>query len=98
MRGVAILGMATNNPLERLDLRHEFARAREQGLDDFAPVLTIDGDDGVYGFDSSGAIRHARAGVMSPSDGGDFGDLYEREIAALITRQQRYSNAKPAGS
>lgn len=93
LRGVAILGMATDNPLERLDLRFALQQVQAEGTRDFAPVLVLDGDNGVYGFDSHGGIQFEVDGSISESDEQDFAALYTREIAGLIARQARYGRS-----
>ena len=89
-RGVALLGMATDNPEERLDLRFQLDEARERGTTGFAPFMKVDGDATVWGFDASGAIlTDDGEGTVTASDEQDLGTLYTREIAALIERQQQ---------
>lgn len=93
LRGIAILGMATDNPIERLDLRVALQQVQAEGTRDFAPVLVLDGDNGVYGFDSRGDIQFEVDGSISESDEQDFAALYTREVAGLIERQARYGRA-----
>ena len=91
LRGVALLGMATDIPQERLDLRFQLDEARERGLDDFAPFLILDGSLTVYGFDRAGRIvvNDTETDSVELSTEQDLGALYTREIADLIARQQR---------
>lgn len=90
LRGVALFGMATDIPEERLDLRFQLSEAQERGRTGFAPALKIDGDIGMWGFDPSGAIlREDEAGHVEADPEQDFGALYAREIAGLIERQAR---------
>lgn len=93
LRGVAILGMATDNPLERLDLRFALQQVQAEGTRDFAPVLVLDGDNGVYGFDPRGGIMFEVDGSISKSDEQDFAALYTREIEGLVARQARYGRS-----
>jgi hypothetical protein len=82
--------MATDNPWERLDLRHALAQVRERHVTGFAPALTIDGDTAVYGFTANGTLTVERDGVLAGADEQTLAGLYDREIAALIQRQRRY--------
>lgn len=91
LRGVALLGMATDIPEERLDIRFQLEEARERGLDDFLPVMTIDGSRTVYGFDRDGRllVNDLDTDTVEPTEEQDLGTLYTREIADLIARQRR---------
>jgi hypothetical protein len=90
LRGVALLGMATDNPEERLDLRFQLDEARERGLTDFAPVMRLDGSGTIWGFDPDGRIlvNDTEDDTVELSDEQDLGTLYAREITALIERQR----------
>lgn len=90
LRGVALYGMATDIPQERLDLRFQLDEAKERGARGFAPVLRVDGDDQVYGFGPDGTILvDDGAGAISAAVEQDFGALYTRLIAELIERQKQ---------
>ena len=94
LRGVALLGMATDIPQERLDIRFQLAAARERGLTDFAPFLIVDGSRAVHGFDRDGRIvvNDTDSDTVEVSDEQDLGTLYTREIAELIARQRRVAS------
>lgn len=89
LRGLALLGMATDIPQERLDLRFQLDEAKERGTTGFAPFLTIDGSHDVYGFGPAGEILIDDSdGTVIRSDEQDLGTLYTQLIAELIERQR----------
>lgn len=95
LRGVALLGMATDIPEERLDIRFQFDEARERGVAGFVPFLTVDGSLQVYGFDRDGRIllNDTDGETVALADEQDVGALYTREIAELIERQRQVAGA-----
>ena len=96
LRGVAIYGMATDIPQERLDLRFQLDEANERGAHGFAPVLRVDGDDQVYGFGADGTLLVEDGnGTVSAAEEQDFGTLYARLIAELIERQKQAPRQLP---
>lgn len=84
-RGVMVFGVAPDVP-DWLSLNVMLAEVREQGIDDFAPVLKVEGDSTLYGFRPDGSISVFDGYELTPDEAGSFFELYKREIDALVER------------
>ncbi len=87
-RGVLVFGLAQDVP-DWLSLSVALGKVRELAIKDFAPVLKVEGDPRLYGFRADHTIAVLDGDELEADDAGSFGELYKREIDALLVRMDK---------